>query len=62
MNEVTTWESEIARIIVSELQVSNSDAQGILQANEFYLSQSWSRGLTANKTFEYLKEKNNWKN
>lgn len=62
MNEYAKWEGEIARIIEDRLQVTTSDAQGITEANEFYLAQAWGKGLTAGETFEYLKEKNNWKN
>jgi hypothetical protein len=44
------WENEITELIESMLEISRSDAQGFVEVNEFYIMQSWSKGLTAKET------------
>jgi len=38
------WRRDIVDDLISELEISNGDAQGIVEANEFLLSQEWGRG------------------
>lgn len=45
------WEDEITNLVVKKLEVSRGDAQGIIEAKNFEMTQSWSKGLSAKDTF-----------
>lgn len=40
------WEVEIMEALILELEITNSDAQGILDSHSFELAQEWSKGAT----------------
>lgn len=52
-DNLTQWETKIAELISIQLEIPYSDATGIMDANEFLMSQCWGMGLdaidTANK-------------
>lgn len=48
------WEGEVAEIIAETMSITTSDAQGIVQAQDFYMTQSWGKGMTAQQTAEKI--------
>ena len=46
----TAWEGEIVEVVAEALQVSRSDATGIVEAQPFYMQQSWGKGMNAQQT------------
>lgn len=51
------WESDVLDNIRKTLNVTFGDAQGIMMANEFYMAQSWGKGLGAKETANLILEK-----
>jgi len=51
------WEGEIIEIASDKLGMSNSDAQGWFDTQSFYSAQAWTKGLSANKAFDYIQDK-----
>lgn len=41
-----SWEVEIMEALVLELNITNSDAQGIVDSHPFEIAQEWSKGST----------------
>lgn len=39
------WEGAVVEAVADALQVSHSDASGIVEAQPFYMQQSWGKGL-----------------
>ncbi len=54
LSEYDKWEREITDTLIAELEISNGDAQGMVEANAFEMSQSWGKGLTAEETAKIL--------
>ncbi|OEC63737.1 hypothetical protein A7D21_25305 [Pseudomonas sp. AP19] len=46
----TAWEGEVVEVVAEALQVSRSDASGVVEAQPLYMQQSWSIGLDAQQT------------
>lgn len=44
------WEGAVVEAVADALQVSHSDASGIVEAQPFYMQQSWGKGLDAQQT------------
>jgi hypothetical protein len=44
------WESDIKDEISDTLEIGYGDAEGIVMANEFYMAQSWGKGMSAKET------------
>lgn len=51
------WEREVIDEVGRILEITNSDAQGYIQARTFTIAQSWGKGLTPKATAELLAEK-----
>jgi hypothetical protein len=51
------WEGEVIDIIGQQLDIPRSDAQGIVEAQDFYMTQSWSKDLTPDQTAELIIDK-----
>ena len=51
------WEEEVANSLANELEIDYSDAQSIIEANDFYMSQSWTKGLSPSETAKLIDEK-----
>ncbi len=50
------WEGEIVRGLEESLEVNTSDAQGIIQAQDFLLMQSWTKGETPSEVVAKIAE------
>jgi hypothetical protein len=44
VQSATEWEQEIITFLIDKLECSNSDAQGVLEANNFEMRQEWAKG------------------
>jgi hypothetical protein len=53
----TDWEEAVANSLSDKLEISFGDAQGIVEANEFYMAQAWSKGLNSEETADYIDSK-----
>lgn len=51
------WEEAVANSLSDKLEIPFGDAQGIIEANEFYMAQAWSKGLDSQKTADYIDSK-----
>lgn len=43
------WLRDITDTIIKELHISNGDAQGIVEANDFILAQEWGKDTEASQ-------------
>lgn len=50
MSSYVEWEQSVTELIAEELQVSYGDAAGIIEAQPFYMQQSWGNGMDAHLT------------
>jgi len=50
------WEGNVTELVAGDLQVSYGDAAGIIEAQSFYMQQSWCRGMNAKQTSEKILE------
>lgn len=48
--DYATWERAVTDAIINKLEVSNSDAQGIVEAQEFTMKQAWGVALDPDAT------------
>ncbi len=55
------WEREVTDIIGEKLGAPNGDAQGIVEAQHFYVTQAWGQGLTAAAAAKQILEKSDTK-
>ncbi|MBP3998300.1 hypothetical protein [Pseudomonas koreensis] len=44
------WEGAVTQAVADALKVSRSDASGIVEAQPFYMQQSWGKGMDAQQT------------
>ncbi len=44
------WEGAVTEAVAEALQVSHSDASGVVEAQPFYMQQSWGKGMDAQQT------------
>jgi hypothetical protein len=51
------WETEVTQILADKLDIDYGDASGIVEAQPFYLQQSWTKGLSAEQTADVIDEK-----
>ncbi len=42
----TEWERDITDLLIDLLEISNGDAQGIVECHPFELAQEWAKGST----------------
>ncbi len=48
------WEDEVISEVESELDVTRSDAQGVVEAQSFKMAQSWGKGLSGKETAKII--------
>lgn len=51
------WEQSVTESLVESLEIPYADASGIVEAQEFYMSQSWGQGLNSQQAAEKLLRK-----
>lgn len=54
MTDYTSWEGEVINAVASSLEITYSDATGIVGAQPFCMAQSWSKSLDANTAAEHV--------
>jgi len=52
-----SWEEGVADSLSDKLEISYSDAQGIIESNEFYMAQAWAKGMDSKKTADFIDSK-----
>lgn len=50
MSTYAKWEEEVTQSIADEMDISFSDAAGIVEGQPFYMTQSWGMALDAEAT------------
>jgi hypothetical protein len=55
--DYANWEALTVCALAAQIDCTYSDAQGIIEAQEFYLAQSWAKGLTPQETARIIDEK-----
>lgn len=50
MKKYYEWESEVVEAVADSLEISRSDASGVVEAQPFYMQQSWGKGMDAQQT------------
>jgi hypothetical protein len=53
----SSWEEGVAESLADKLEISYNDAQGIIEANEFYMAQAWGKGLNSEEAADYIDSK-----
>lgn len=48
------WEAEVTQLIADQLDIGYSDAAGIVEAQVFFMQQSWTKGMTAKQTADKI--------
>jgi hypothetical protein len=51
------WEEGVANSLSDKLEISFSDAQGIIESNEFYMAQAWAKGMDSMQTADFIDSK-----
>ncbi len=51
------WEEGVADSLADKLGISYSDAQGIIESNEFYMAQAWAKGMNEEQTADFIDSK-----
>lgn len=51
------WEDEVTSCFEEHASMSRSDAQSIVEANSFYLSQAWGMEMNAFEAYVHLESK-----
>ena len=44
------WEGAVVEAVAESMAISNSDAAGVVEAQPFYMQQSWGKGMDAQQT------------
>lgn len=44
------WEAAVIELVAEALDASHSDAAGVVEAQPFYMQQSWGKGMDAQQT------------
>jgi hypothetical protein len=52
-----SWEEAVANSLSDKLEISYSDAQGIIESNEFYMAQAWAKGMDSKQTADFIDSK-----
>jgi hypothetical protein len=50
MNNYSEWETAVVQQLAESMEISYSDASGVVEAQTFYIQQSWAKGLDATDT------------
>jgi hypothetical protein len=53
-NDYTNWENVVTNEIERTLEITHSDAQGLVEANDFVLAQQWSAGTDAKEAARFI--------
>jgi hypothetical protein len=56
-NSYDAWELDLVEILSEKLEIPFGDAQGILEANSFYVSQAWGKGLDPESAADFIDSK-----
>jgi len=54
VSEYDEWQGEIVRELEDSLDMTTSDAQGLVEAHNFEMMQSWAKGLDAKQTAKVI--------
>lgn len=54
MGAHATWERAVTEALAEDLKLSYSDASGLVEAQDFYLKQAWTRGLSPDEAVKHL--------
>lgn len=54
MSGYNVWEEAVTQQIAVTLEVSYSDASSVVEAQPFYIQQSWAKGMDAQQTAEKI--------
>ncbi len=54
MNTYHKWEDDLTSLVVKNKKVSRSDAQGMVEANDFKVQQAYTMGLDNKKAFDHI--------
>lgn len=44
------WEGAVIEVVAESMAISHSDAAGVVEAQPFYMQQSWGKGMDAQQT------------
>lgn len=47
MNNYSEWETAVVQQLAESMEISYSDASGVVEAHSFHMQQSWTSGLDA---------------
>ena len=50
MSEYDLWEHAVIQAVADHLNVSHSDASGVVDGQPFYVQQSWGKDMDARQT------------
>jgi hypothetical protein len=50
MSAYAVWENAVTQQVATALQADYSDAAGVVEGQEFYMQQSWGKGMDAQQT------------
>lgn len=50
MQNYSNWETAVVDTIAGALEISHSDASGMVEAQPFHMQQSWGKGMDAQQT------------
>lgn len=56
MSTYSQWEADITQAIADKHEITYNDAAGIVEGQQFYLAQSWAKGLDAEQTAAKISE------
>jgi hypothetical protein len=48
------WEGEVTQFVADVLDISYSDAAGIVEGQPFYVQQAWGKGLDSRETADQI--------
>lgn len=54
LSEHTRWEGDVIDAVADKLEITYSDATGVVLAQPFYMAQAWSKGLDAKETAQKI--------
>jgi hypothetical protein len=50
MSAYAVWENAVTQQVATALQADYLDAAGVVEGQEFYMQQSWGKGMDAQQT------------
>ena len=54
LKDYSKWEGDVIYELEKLLDITTSDAQGLIEANEFKMQQSYQKGLNAKRTAKII--------